>query len=51
LGDLSKLTNVDVQDEMPDLKMLANSMAGQLSMLANEVTLVSLEVLDGEDSQ
>ena len=44
LGDLSKLVNVDVQGEMLDLKMTVNSMVAQLSMLANEVMRVSLEV-------
>jgi osomolarity two-component system sensor histidine kinase NIK1 len=45
LGDLGKLVNVDVQSEMLDLKMTINSMVAQLSMLANEVTWVSLEVV------
>ncbi|KAF8814177.1 hypothetical protein BYT27DRAFT_7266704 [Phlegmacium glaucopus] len=36
--------NVDVQEEMLDLEMIVNSMAAQLSTLANEVTQVSLEV-------
>jgi osomolarity two-component system sensor histidine kinase NIK1 len=44
LGDLGKLVNVDVQGEMLDLEMTVNSMAAQLSTLANEVTWVSLEI-------
>jgi osomolarity two-component system sensor histidine kinase NIK1 len=44
LGDLGKPVNVDVQGEMLDPKMTANSMVAQLSTLANEVTRVSLEV-------
>jgi len=44
LGDLSKQVEVNVQGKMLDLKMTVNSMVNQLSMLANEVTQVSLEV-------
>jgi len=44
LGDLGRLVSVDVQGEMPDLKMTVNSMVAQLSTLANEVTPVSLDV-------
>jgi len=44
LGDLSKVVNVDVQGDMLDLKMTVNSMVAQLSMLADGVTRVSLEV-------
>ena len=40
LGDLGKIVEVDVQEEMLDLKMSVNSMVVQLSMLANEVMRV-----------
>ncbi|KAF8815864.1 hypothetical protein BYT27DRAFT_7248782 [Phlegmacium glaucopus] len=43
LANQVAFVNVDVQD-MLDLKMTVNSMAAQLSTLANEVTQVSLEV-------
>jgi osomolarity two-component system, sensor histidine kinase NIK1 len=43
-GDLTKTVNVDVQGEMLDLKVTVNSMTGQLSTLAEEVTRVSVEV-------
>ena len=44
MGDLSKRVQVDAQGEMLDLKMTVNSMVNQLSMLADEVTRVSLQV-------
>jgi osomolarity two-component system sensor histidine kinase NIK1 len=44
MGDLSKRVQVDAQGEMLDLKMTVNSMVNQLSVLANEVTRVSLQV-------
>jgi osomolarity two-component system, sensor histidine kinase NIK1 len=43
-GDLSKVVDVDVQGEMLDLKLAVNQMVAQLSVLAKEVTRVSLEV-------
>lgn len=43
-GDLSKFVDVDVQGEMLDLKMTVNSMVAQLSVLAQEVIRVSIEV-------
>jgi len=47
LGDLGKLVNVDMRGEKLDLMMTVNSMVVQLSILANEVTRVSLEVGTG----
>jgi osomolarity two-component system, sensor histidine kinase NIK1 len=44
MGDLSKRVQVDAQGEMLDLKMTVNLMVSQLSMLADEVTRVSLQV-------
>lgn len=43
-GNLDRWVDVDVQGEMLDLKTTVNSMVTQLSVLANEVTRVSLEV-------
>lgn len=43
-GDLSRTINVDVQGEMLELKTTVNQMVARLSILANEVTRVSLEV-------
>jgi hypothetical protein len=43
-ADLTCNVNVSVQGEMLDLKMTVNSIIAQLSMLANEVTHVYLEV-------
>ncbi|KAH9929248.1 uncharacterized protein B0H18DRAFT_953709 [Fomitopsis serialis] len=43
-GDLSRTVNVDVQGEMLDLKTTVNQMVARLSVLASEVTRVSLEV-------
>ncbi|KAF8814058.1 hypothetical protein BYT27DRAFT_7206365 [Phlegmacium glaucopus] len=43
-ADQVAFVNVDVQEEILDLKMPVNSMAAQLSTSANEVTQVSLEV-------
>ena len=43
-GDLSRTVNVDVQGEMLDLKTTVNQMVLRLSVLASEVTRVSLEV-------
>ena len=44
MGDLSKRVQVDAQGEMLELKMTINSMANELSTLADEVTRVSLQV-------
>ncbi|KAH9840883.1 histidine kinase [Rhodofomes roseus] len=43
-GDLGRTVNVDVQGEMLDLKTTVNQMVARLSVLASEVTRVSLEV-------
>ena len=43
-GDLTKRITVDVRGEMLDLKMTVNSMVAQLSVLAQEVIRVSIEV-------
>ncbi|CDO72026.1 hypothetical protein BN946_scf184943.g61 [Trametes cinnabarina] len=43
-GDLSRTVNVDVQGEMLELKTTVNQMVARLSILASEVTRVSLEV-------
>ena len=43
-GGLSRTVNVDVQGEMLDLKTTVNQMVARLSVLASEVTRVSLEV-------
>lgn len=43
-GNLDRMVDVDVQGEMLDLKTTVNLMVRQLSVLANEVTRVSLEV-------
>ncbi|EIN06496.1 hypothetical protein PUNSTDRAFT_145080 [Punctularia strigosozonata HHB-11173 SS5] len=43
-GDLTRKVRVDVKGEMLELKMTVNSMVDQLSLLAREVTRVSLEV-------
>ncbi len=54
---LSKQVNVDVQGDMPDLKLTVNSMVNRTrSSLAKEVSRVSLEVgregiLGGPDHQ
>ncbi|KAF8810602.1 hypothetical protein BYT27DRAFT_7253585 [Phlegmacium glaucopus] len=44
LADQEALVNVDVQEKILDLKTTVNSMAAQLSTLANKVTQVSLEL-------
>jgi osomolarity two-component system, sensor histidine kinase NIK1 len=44
LGDLTKTVDVNVQGEMLELKKTVNTMVAQLSLLAEEVTRVSLEV-------
>jgi osomolarity two-component system, sensor histidine kinase NIK1 len=43
-GELTRKVRVDVKGEMLELKMTVNSMVDQLSLLAREVTRVSLEV-------
>ncbi|KAF9540170.1 hypothetical protein BGW38_009882, partial [Lunasporangiospora selenospora] len=43
-GDLSKKITVNVRGEMLDLKNTINSMVDQLSMFANEVTVLAREV-------
>ncbi|CAO3638776.1 unnamed protein product [Cunninghamella blakesleeana] len=43
-GDLTKKVTVEVKGEMLDLKNTINTMVDQLSILATEVTRVSLEV-------
>ncbi|KAI9275711.1 hypothetical protein BDA99DRAFT_430948 [Phascolomyces articulosus] len=43
-GDLSKTITVDVKGEILDLKITINTMVRQLSIFANEVSRVALEV-------
>lgn len=55
LSDISKITTVDMQGEILNLKVIINAMVAQLLTLVNEVTRVSLEVstegiLDGQAS-
>lgn len=44
MGHLTKRVQVDAQGEMLDLKMTVSSMVNQLSMLANELARIALQV-------